>query len=143
MKDREIKIDILNLTEKGIKKAFGFLETEVMETVWKSKDKMCVRDVFDSLKEKREIAYTTVMTTMDRLYKKGVLFRKKISRGYVYWPAVTREKLEKLIIKETLKGLFSDLKKPLVSYFTGPEDEEDMEFIESVSEIIENLKKES
>ena len=142
MKDKKIKIDNLNLSEKGIKKAFGFLESKVMEVAWESKDKISVRKVFERLSQTREIAYTTVMTTMDRLYKKGLLFREKFSKGYVYWPALTEDKLKKHIVKETLKGLYNDMKKPLMSYFSDADQPEDIEIIETFTEIIDNLKKE-
>jgi predicted transcriptional regulator len=63
--------------QTGLRKFLGDLECEIMELVWKktSKDSpmVTVRDIFDTLRKHREIAYTTVMTTMVRLSEKGIL----------------------------------------------------------------------
>ncbi len=139
MKNQDIKFENLHLSESGIRKALGFLEADIMEIIW-GKGELSVREVFDIIKDKRDIAYTTVMTTMDRLYKKGILSRKKIVKGYNYWPKVTEKRLEKHIIRETLKGLFSDMKEPLMSYFANPEDPEDLEVVRKFSHIIAELE---
>jgi predicted transcriptional regulator len=64
----------------------GPLETQVMEILWNGGERS-VREVVNSLN--REVAYTTVMTTLERLFKKGLAFRKKCSRAYLYWSRVT------------------------------------------------------
>ena len=135
---KDIKFENLHLSEIGIRKALGFLEADIMEIIWE-KGKISVREVFEIIKNKRDIAYTTVMTTMDRLYKKGILSRKKIVKGYTYWPEVTEKTLKNHIIRETLKGLFSDMKEPLMSYFANPEEPEDLEVIKNFSYIIDEL----
>ena len=70
----------------------GSLEFELMEIVW-SRGEGNVRDVVGSLE--RPLAYTTVMTTLDRLYKKGLLSRQKVERAYVYSPRMSREEWER------------------------------------------------
>jgi len=62
--------------------AVGELESEILTVLWK-KDKTTVREALQSLKEKRVLAYTTVMTVMDNLYKKGFLKREKIKKTYL------------------------------------------------------------
>jgi predicted transcriptional regulator len=94
MKNQDIKFENLHLSESGVRKALGFLEADIMEIIWENGE-LSVREVFDIIKDKRDIAYTTVMTTMDRLYKKGILSRKKIVKGYSYWPEVTEKKTGK------------------------------------------------
>lgn len=64
-------------------KPLGELEQLIMNIVWRH-DCITVRCVFDALKQRRDIAYTTVMTTMDRLSKKGVLKRIKAGKAYEY-----------------------------------------------------------
>jgi predicted transcriptional regulator len=60
--------------QTGLRKFLGDLECEIMEIVWKkASPSVTVRDVFDVLKNERQIAYTTVMTTMARLAEKGIL----------------------------------------------------------------------
>jgi predicted transcriptional regulator len=59
----------------------GHLESKVMEILWAHGERN-VRDVVDLLP--RPLAYTTVMTTLDRLYKKGMLDRRKEERAFLY-----------------------------------------------------------
>lgn len=82
--------------------AFGALEREVLAILWAEGD-LAVRDVQSRLR--RTAAYTTVMTTLDRLYKKGVLSRVQSGRAFVYSPAVTREQLQASIASRVLSGL--------------------------------------
>jgi predicted transcriptional regulator len=64
----------------------GPLESEVMELVWKLDRPLTVRELLERINEGREarLAYTTVMTVMSRLAKKGALARRREGRGYVY-----------------------------------------------------------
>lgn len=72
--------------------ALGPLEVTVMELLW-SRGESSVHDVVQGLA--RPLAYTTVMTTMDRLYKKGLLVRRKGGRAYFYSPRETRGEWER------------------------------------------------
>ena len=67
--------------------ALGHLESTVMDIVWE-RGESSVHDVIRGLG--RPLAYTTVMTTLDRLYKKGLLARRKLERAFVYSPSLTR-----------------------------------------------------
>ncbi len=67
--------------------ALGHLEFQVMEILW-TQGESNVRDVAQSLQ--RPLAYTTVMTTLDRLFKKGLLARRKMERAFLYAPLLTR-----------------------------------------------------
>jgi predicted transcriptional regulator len=69
----------------------GPLEIAVMEILWARGDSV-VRDVVDRLE--RPLAYTTVMTTLDRLYKKGLLERRKFDRAFLYRPRLSRAEWE-------------------------------------------------
>ncbi len=65
----------------------GPLELQVMEIIWASGRSNSVRDVVEKLESK--LAYTTVMTTLDRLYKKGLLERQKSERAFLYSPRLS------------------------------------------------------
>jgi predicted transcriptional regulator len=71
----------------------GELERSVMEQLWTSPDAQSVRDVHLALTRGRELAYTTVMTVLDRLAKKGLVRRERDGRAYLYLPEQTREQL--------------------------------------------------
>src|SRR5436305_14893400 len=68
--------------------ALGHLETTVMEILW-ARGESNVHDVVERVG--RPLAYTTVMTTLDRLYKKGLLDRRKSDRAFVYSPSLSRQ----------------------------------------------------
>ncbi|HEV2615764.1 MAG TPA: BlaI/MecI/CopY family transcriptional regulator [Candidatus Acidoferrales bacterium] len=72
--------------------ALGHLEISVMEILW-SRGESSVRDVIRQLP--RALAYTTVMTTLDRLYKKNLLERRKSERAFLYLPRLSREAWER------------------------------------------------
>jgi predicted transcriptional regulator len=69
----------------------GPLETDVMDVLWNNSEGN-VRDVIECLA--RPLAYTTVMTTLDRLYKKGLLSRRKSERAFIYAPRLSRQQWE-------------------------------------------------
>ncbi|MGV9798931.1 BlaI/MecI/CopY family transcriptional regulator [Mycobacterium sp. NPDC003449] len=72
-------------------KGFGDLEAVVMEVLWSRSEPSTVRSVHDELVAKRQIAYTTVMSTMDNLFRKGWLQREKVGLAYHYRPVMSRE----------------------------------------------------
>lgn len=79
----------------------GPLELEVMDVLWAS-GASNVRDVVGQMQ--RELAYTTVMTTLDRLYKKGLLDREMTERAFVYAPKLTREDWNRRRAGEMMAG---------------------------------------
>jgi predicted transcriptional regulator len=72
-------------------RGFGDLEATVMERVWDREDGVTVRQVFEELADTRQIAYTTVLSTMDNLHRKGWVRREREGKAYRYWPTMTRE----------------------------------------------------
>lgn len=66
----------------------GKLESEVMERIW-ARGEISVRDLHEDLSAR--LAYTTVMTTLDRLFKKGLLQRRKVGKAFFYVPAFTEK----------------------------------------------------
>ena len=68
--------------------ALGPLEIAVLEILW-GRGESNVHEVIEKLG--RPLAYTTVMTTLDRLYKKGVLDRRKFERAFLYLPRLSRQ----------------------------------------------------
>ncbi|MCA1835397.1 MAG: BlaI/MecI/CopY family transcriptional regulator [Actinobacteria bacterium] len=83
-------------------RGFGELEAVVMDRVWSRQATSTVREVFEDLRQQREIAYTTVMSTMDNLYRKGWLARERNGKAYRYWPTLTREQYGARLMREAL-----------------------------------------
>jgi len=86
------------------KRGFGDLEAVIMDTVWTWGEPSTVRDVFEYLQEQRTIAYTTVMTVMDKLHRKGWLERDRDGRAYRYWPKWSREEYSARLMREVLSS---------------------------------------
>jgi predicted transcriptional regulator len=89
----------------------GHLESCVMDVMWARGDSN-VRDVADKLD--RPLAYTTVMTTLDRLYKKGLLERRKLDRAFIYSPRLSRQQWERQRAGQMVAGFSGEL---LISCF--------------------------
>lgn len=92
---------MIRFLKRRARVALGYLEKAVMEILW-STGSACVRDVAEKLE--RPLAYTTVMTTLDRLYKKGLLDRRKFERAFVYSPRLSREQWERERAGELVSG---------------------------------------
>jgi predicted transcriptional regulator len=80
----------------------GALEREVMAVVWKAGE-INVREACERLDS--SVAYTTVMTTMDRLFKKRLLDRRKVGRAFVYTATATRDEMEGAVATELVQNL--------------------------------------
>ena len=88
-------------------------ELEIMKVVWELGEPT-VRDVYERLRERRKIAYTTVMTMMNVLVEKNRLNRRMVDRAYVYQPAEQREKVVGSMVKDFLGRVFDGSAKPLL-----------------------------
>ncbi len=107
------------INQAGLQKFLGDLECEIMELVWKlANPTTTVREVFDALKLKREIAYTTVMTTMVRLSEKELLnIIDKSGLANVYVPRYNREQFIEEAVKQILKSLADEYPRETLNYF--------------------------
>lgn len=85
-------------------RALGELEAQVMRKVWARESPVTVRDIVGDLEHERQIAYTTVMTVMDNLRRKGWLRRQQDGRAYRYEPAVSSEEYGAGMMREALAG---------------------------------------
>jgi predicted transcriptional regulator len=99
---RRCGIEIRGVTVRV--RGFGELEAVVMDRIWNRDGTTTVREIFDELAAEREIAYTTVMSTMDNLHTKGWLARERDGKAYRYWPALTREQHSAQLMREALDG---------------------------------------
>lgn len=95
-----------NLSFKSLykfEKTLGPLESQIMEIIWKLR-RATVREVLGN--NHKKLAYTTIMTVMDNLYKKGLLNRQMIKKTYYYFPVVEEKKLSNQSLKQVLNILF-------------------------------------
>lgn len=80
----------------------GNLERDVMDQIWAASGPVTVRDVHEALAVERDLAYTTVMTVLDRLAKKGVVHRVRDGRAYRYQAASGKDQLVADLMREAL-----------------------------------------
>src|SRR5579875_948269 len=85
-------------------RGFGELEAVVMDRVWERGGPVTVRELFDELRAERAIAYTTVMSTMDNLHRKGWLARDKDGKAYRYRAVASREEYSARLMREAMAG---------------------------------------
>lgn len=83
-------------------KGLGDLEAQVMDVLWIADDALSVRQVLDALPQDRHRAYTTVMTVLDNLHRKGFVVRERVGRAWNYRPKQSREKHVAELLDEAL-----------------------------------------
>ena len=118
---------------------FGDLEEKVMEVLWK-KGSATVSEVKKALKD--EFAHTTIMTILDRLYKKGILKREKEGKGYRYYPVVSKEEFEKMVAKKVVKDITKTDPSLAIAAFEGIVENLSKEDIEKLKKLIEEKENE-
>jgi len=119
----------------GLEKIFGGLEAAIMECLWDA-GQGNVRYVYTCLSEKREIAYTTVMTVMGRLADKGYLLKKKSGNAFLYTPSVSRAGLEKSVVGSVLAGLADHITTGALAQFVDVISESDSEVLDELENLI-------
>jgi predicted transcriptional regulator len=140
MKISKIALRGFRPTDRGIKQVLGKLEAEVMEILWR-RSNQTVSEVEERLRRKREIAHTTVLTTFDRMYRKGYLTREKSGKAFVYAPRYTREEFERGLAQEVLGALLGGLGEPVLSTFVELVGEDEAR-LERLEELIRRKRKE-
>lgn len=119
----------------------GPLEQRLLKEVWK-RGTATVRELIDD--GSLEIAYTTAMTTLDRLYKKQVLSREAEGRAFRYAPLVTPEDLQRAAAGEAIRrllGTSAATALPL-SYLVEAVSEHDRELLDELQELVEKKRRE-
>jgi predicted transcriptional regulator len=111
-------------------RGFGDLEAVIMQMVWDHGDPVTVRDLFSRLSGEREIAYTTVMSTMDNLHRKGWLARTKEGKAYRYTATASREEYSARLMAEALAG--GGDTEAVLSHFVAQIDGEESEALRLV-----------
>jgi predicted transcriptional regulator len=114
-----------------------------MEVLWRGPGERSVRDLQADFPG---FAYTTLMTTLDRLHKKGILDRQKEGRAYLYCPRFTREELESHLAQDALDTLLGPMETeasilPVLSSFVDAVGRRDAVLLDELEELIREKKK--
>ena len=120
----------------------GALEREVLSIAWK-REEISVRDACEELGT--SIAYTTVMTTMDRLFKKGLLARRKVGRAFVYKAAATEKEMEGAVATELVHSLLhrnASEPLPILSSLVDAVSDRDRALLDELERLIREKRRE-
>jgi BlaI family transcriptional regulator, penicillinase repressor len=119
---------------KGLR-PLGELEERVMAELWGEADMaLSVREVSRRLGTR--LAYTTVMTTLDRLFKKGLLAREKDGIAFRYRPRIDRDEYHRRVVKHAVSGLLSRSAEPVLAGFLDAAESIDTAHLERLERLI-------
>ncbi|MCL5958273.1 MAG: BlaI/MecI/CopY family transcriptional regulator [Chloroflexi bacterium] len=127
----------------GLRTLLGDLEAETMNIIWAHAHEpgVTVREVHEILKQRRPIAYTTVMTTMARLEKKALLKSRKVKPAYVYYPAMGRAEFTSRFVGRILDQLLESYSGAAISHFADLVEPESREAVQKLlKDIVERSK---
>jgi predicted transcriptional regulator len=124
-----------------LRAAFGHLEREVMDVVWRGGNPVNVRDVQQQLS--RPAAYTTVMTTLDRLFKKGFVARVRKGRAFLYTAAYTRDQVEAAVAAGLLTGFLGEngRARPILSYLVDVVAAQDTALLDELEQLVRRKRR--
>jgi predicted transcriptional regulator len=123
----------------GLASVFGQLELRVLEALWRRGD-ATVRDLCEDFPA---AAYTTLMTTMERLHKKGALLRHKTGRAFIYRPASTRSEMESGFVTTAIQPLLrGDSARPVLSSFVDEISRHDERLLDELERLVREKRRE-
>ncbi|MBS4031097.1 MAG: BlaI/MecI/CopY family transcriptional regulator [Clostridiales bacterium] len=125
---------------QGLNKILGNLESDIMDIIWRVECEVCVRDVFEELASRREIAYTTVMTIMGRLTDKNLLKKRKEGNTSYFVPAMTREEFAENVVVNVVDSLLEDFADATMAHFIARVGNKDRETIAKLEKLLADFQ---
>lgn len=130
---------LLRRKPSGLASLFGTLEVRVLEALWALGREASVRDVLEAFPD---AAYTTVMTTMERLCRKGVLDRRKDGRAFLYRAVHTREELESRLLARAIEPLLDGGNaQPILSCFVDEISRRDERLLDELERLVREKRR--
>lgn len=124
----------------GVASQLGPLERRVLEALWARGAATTVRDLVAAV---QGVAYTTLMTTADRLFRKGLLVREREGRAFLYRTRWTREELDLRLASSAVAALLAEERgtlKPLISLFVDEVSRRDQAMLDELERLIQRKK---
>jgi predicted transcriptional regulator len=122
------------LRSTGLASVFGALELRVLEALWRRGADVAVRDLMHDFPA---AAYTTLMTTLDRLHRKGVLARRKEGRAFLYRPVHSRADMESGLVTRALQPLLQGSSaRPILSCFVEEITRQDEKLLDELERLV-------
>jgi predicted transcriptional regulator len=131
---------LLRRKPAGLDGVFGALELRVLEAVWARPTPVSVRDLVGDFEGS---AYTTLMTTLDRLHRKGVLDREKSGRAFLYRARYSRSELQSGLAARALESLLErGSAEPVLSHFVDEVSRRDVRLLDELDRLVQEKRKE-
>jgi predicted transcriptional regulator len=131
-----------NYNTRQLEATFGPLEIRVLEALWSRPTPACVRDLQPQFPG---VAYTTLMTTLDRLFRKGTLTRQKSGRAFFYRPKASQQEL----ISELAGSTFATMLpgdaasvRPILSMFVDTVGDRDHALLDELEKLVRARREE-
>ena len=124
-----------------LERSLGALERDVMDLAWE-RPEITVRECCERLGS--GVAYTTVMTTMDRLFKKGLLARRREGRAFVYRAVATKAEVEGAVASELVESLLQrDGSEPLpiLSFLVDAVSDRDRALLDELERLVREKRR--
>jgi len=125
-----------------VETALGRLERDVLERLWSEDGAVSVRALGESFGG--TLAYTTLMTTLDRLHKKGLVQRERAGRAFFYRPSYTRDQLETGVqtdLIDAMLGTDAAAARPVMSTFVDAVGQRDAALLDELAELIKRRQR--
>jgi predicted transcriptional regulator len=123
----------------GLASIFGTLELRVLEALWRRGAEASVRELQEDFPH---AAYTTLMTTVERLYRKGILTRRKDGRAFIYQAAYSREELESGFVARALEPLLhGESARPILSCFVDEVSRHDARLLDELERLVREKRR--
>lgn len=122
---------------EAVNLALGALEREVMEEIWK-RGEASVREIHTAFGNR--VAYTTLMTTLNRLHKKKLLNRRKEGLAFFYTPSISRREFEQTIAQEVIAGLLGRDAEPVLACIVEAIGERDSHLLDELDRLLKEKR---
>lgn len=122
--------------------SLGELERKMMAEIRKAGE-LSVRKVWED--DGKRMAYTTIMTTLDRLYKKGLLDRRKVSRAFVYKAKYSAAEMEQSVAEQVINTLLEtsiDRVEPVLACIVDAVSERDRQYLDELERLVHEKRRE-
>jgi predicted transcriptional regulator len=128
--------------KEAVASSLGNLERETLDEVWRL-DEVSVKQIVESFNDR--LAYTTIMTTLDRLYKKGFLKRRKDGKAFLYSPRLSAAELERSMTEtavEVLLNAGTERIEPVLACIVDAVSERDLELLDELERLVQEKRQE-
>jgi predicted transcriptional regulator len=127
-------------SQPGLAKIVGSAERPILEVLWE-KGPLTGREIYEQVRKGKALAYTTVLTLVSRMVKKGSVRRRKVDGLYAYEAALKKAEFEKHVASAVIKGILEVSPSCAVSSFVDIVSKWDESKLDEIMEIIEEKRK--